>query len=327
MCEHRVHSRRAFTLIELLVVIAIIAILIALLVPAVQKVREAAALTQCINNVKQICLGVHDYAGVNKTVPPLWISNVSIPAQRDYCNLFFLLLPYVDQLPLYTMGTDANPAVSGGNYARLGEEVASTVVPLYICPADPTFPLNMDIMLNTVTNWASGNYAGNVMVFDPNNPGSILTAMPDGSSNTVMIAHRMKLCDANAPGAISGGGQTSTDWAAYARDSPWGLHSIPGFGYQDYFQARGSNAVFTTTPYNYTTTIPNFSFANLPFQVMPLANPGGGNCLVETTVSPHANMVVGLGDGSARTVAVAIPKATWVAACNPADGLPDNLDE
>jgi prepilin-type N-terminal cleavage/methylation domain-containing protein len=126
----------AFTLIELLVVIAIIAILIALLVPAVQKVRAAAARTQCINNLKQMALGTHGYHDVNKHLPDGGDGG-SGPLGTDYrawCAQF-QILPFVEQGNMYNGITACPP---GGPYTPIsmgGTVVTTAGVPIYMCPS------------------------------------------------------------------------------------------------------------------------------------------------------------------------------------------------
>src|SRR5271156_1167558 len=127
-------TRRGFTLIELLVVIAIIAILIALLVPAVQKVRTAAAITQCRNNLKQIGLAFHNHLDVYKAFPSGGLacgSNTrafdgSAPASyhSQVWGWGFQILPYIDQAPLWEL-----PAGQANDNV-----VAAAMIPLYFCP-------------------------------------------------------------------------------------------------------------------------------------------------------------------------------------------------
>jgi prepilin-type N-terminal cleavage/methylation domain-containing protein len=175
--------REGFTLIELLVVIAIIAILIALLVPAVQKVREAAARLQCANNLKQIGLGLHNYHDTCKRLPPA--SQVPYAKQNNDSNLDMrlpfgpnwavLILPYIEQAPLYTAanplsypGISPVPNVTSNKGAALlagvntsWRVVRGAVVPIYQCPSDG----NNQIPYSDggsgsppETGWARGNY-------------------------------------------------------------------------------------------------------------------------------------------------------------------------
>jgi prepilin-type N-terminal cleavage/methylation domain-containing protein len=130
-------KRSGFTLVELLVVIAIIAILMALLVPAVQKVRAAAAVTQCRNNMKQIGIALNNYHSARKVLPP-GIARISEmdqyggsgPYQATYWSYF--LLPYLEQAALAeTIPFVANPNWTTGNYLR----AVQANIPVLRCPA------------------------------------------------------------------------------------------------------------------------------------------------------------------------------------------------
>jgi prepilin-type N-terminal cleavage/methylation domain-containing protein/prepilin-type processing-associated H-X9-DG protein len=145
-----------FTLIELLVVIAIIAILIALLVPAVQKVRESAARTQCINNLKQIALGMHTYESTYKTFVP--------GVGRFGCcwgTWMVAVMPYIDQAPLRQLyqnwgGNDA----TGIRYAGTANlNVTRTRLAVYTCPSDdPSTPSSSIPNMNYVVNYGNTNF-------------------------------------------------------------------------------------------------------------------------------------------------------------------------
>ena len=170
--SHRPRSRRerGFTLIELLVVIAIIGVLIALLLPAVQNAREAARRSQCINNLKQIGLALHNYEGANGAFPPPKIYSGSCTRSNGGTGWvlnttgFVLLLGYIEQQPMWNaynfsqastasawqtavVGGPANTNLAGS--PTVNTTVVSTILTSFACPSDrsPTIENELDTMM------------------------------------------------------------------------------------------------------------------------------------------------------------------------------------
>jgi len=158
-------QRRGFTLIELLVVIAIIAVLIALLLPAVQSAREAARRSQCVNNLKQIGLAIHNYHDINEAVPPTGL--VAVLTATSTLNQDFSmkskLLPYVEAGPIYNALNMSLSAVRNHPTMTLSNStVLGTKISVFLCPSDPNPGNPGTITRDQVIPVASANYANNL---------------------------------------------------------------------------------------------------------------------------------------------------------------------
>ncbi len=277
--------RSGFTLIELLVVVAIIAVLAMMLVPAVQKAREAAARVACTNNLRQHGLALHLYATTYAgRLPPANYLNPQTGAQG---STYFALLPYLDQVNLFNVNVR-----NGQGYLGAG----STPLKVFQCPSDAT-------QGNGV---GGGNgltsYSANACVFAPGmtgaNPGGTtpyrMDTFPDSTSNTIAFLEQI----ANIP-MPSG---AHYNWWAWPMNAPGGSAASGPCYWPD-------APPLTPPPY----PLPQFS---------PSLNPTNPNfCNPNAAAGFHPNLaMVGMMDGSVQAVNGGVSSEAWNDLLDPADG-------
>jgi prepilin-type N-terminal cleavage/methylation domain-containing protein/prepilin-type processing-associated H-X9-DG protein len=318
-------ERRAFTLVELLVVIAIIAVLIGLLLPAVQKVREAAARMKCQNNLKQLGLACQNFSDSNDgRMPYMTDTTPDTPTQCALLSLFYALLPYFEQDALYKRFNPADPD-SYNRDSGTNPGVALVVLPGLTCPSDSSnSPSDTYFAVGFVNSppppfhspfsgrYACGNYVANGLVFRTN-AATFPTTLSDGTSSTILFAERYRLCNGTpAFWAWGGNGPNNPSFA---------FLPLPGGGATGMFapdiplRLNGGGQVLGAV--GLVPVGPGTVVKSVPFQRAPKS----ADCDSSLAQTPHSGgMQVGMGDGSVRSVSSSISQVTFWGAATPSGG-------
>jgi prepilin-type N-terminal cleavage/methylation domain-containing protein/prepilin-type processing-associated H-X9-DG protein len=297
-------ARPAFTLIELLVVIAIIGVLIALLLPAVQRAREAANRVACANHLKQIGLAFHMHDSIRGWLPDAgggWWKprskgpdGVPLTAPYQDWGWAYQILPYIEQQNLWAEPVDT--------------DVAAVAVPLYFCPSrrapvslpgiqsgmpdGPRGAIDYAACAGTDGNFGFGDDGGRTGMVVHRNDGSIsnpsppvsLANVPDGTSNTLMV------------------GERNYNLAHFGESWQWDENN----GYIDGYD-------WDTIRWGYQPPAPDRHDDSYYDHRFGSSHPTGFNAL--------------FGDGAVRFVRYGVPLDMWQRVCNREDGLPVDFDE
>jgi hypothetical protein len=285
-------NRPAFTLFQLLVVLAILLILFALLLPAIFKARVNAERARKTNNLKQLVLGLHNYNDTYNLLPPGVDDNHFSAASK--------LLPFIEQQNIFMM-IDFKKSIDDKANAAMRKLRIKTL----LSPSDPIESVNDE--------WGATNYLFNDKVFSLNSKSRIPASFPDGTSNTIAIGETLK-----------GDGKTkATDvkrqYVLLKKEDLKGTGSNTGVKYfKDGKNIAGDRCASWMDGRFLQGT---FNGRLMPNDERPDVSCGGVSG-VSALRSLDDFVLVGLADGSARSVKNTISRPTWEHAVDPADGFP-----
>jgi len=353
-------SRQGFTLIELLVVIAIIAILIGLLLPAVQKVREAAARMQCSNNLKQIGLALHNYHDVYEKMPPAsqfpWQasgngSGVFLDLTAPFGpNWAVLILPYIEQTNLYNLSNAAGypgvPIVQGVKPAGTNQtwrSIRNVEVKTYKCPSDGYNNVHWNNPIGNSTpetDWARGNYGVTAAFQDIDHMSNGSSYNTNGSIPGYPLVVASPMLSGNYGTTLTGvtDGTSNTIMVAELRAgiSPLDPRGVWALGFPSSSIVNAGRDSTNPTPNNFLGTkgqgdeIALCQKVGNAFWTPALGPQQGMGCTgngKEMTSGQSRSMHTGgvnvcMGDGSGRFIHNSIAQATWCLLLSKADGFP-----